>query len=162
MVKNLQVAELLKASRFNQVRVAWDGGFEILPMLKASVEALEKAGYHKRDLRCYCLYNHDLPYEVIVEKLRVLSDMGLGVIHSRFRPISLLVDGYIKQKREQSPDDYYIHEQTGWTDKKIRTVGSLASDISRLARAGKLAKNIDDIRSYYGRPSFDATVRAAA
>lgn len=158
LAHKLHLIELFREARIVNVRIAWDGGMEMKPLVETCLEALDKAGYHPRQVRCFVLYNFDLPFDAIIEKLSVLSSWNCGPIHSRFRPISLLHDGYVKQKKKQSPLEYYIHP--GWTDRQIRAVGSVASDISRQARAG--ISNLDKVRQYYGRPSLAATIASAA
>lgn len=157
--RRLDLIPLMKASRMKNVRLAWDGGLDQGDMVERCVEALVKVGYDLRNIRCYMLYNHEIPFETIVDKLRRFSMMSVGVVHSRFKPISLLHDGYVPQKRKQSETDYYIHIEAGWTDRKIRAIGSLASDISRMARAR--VSTIDEVREYYGRPPFEETVAMA-
>lgn len=152
--RDLDFIPLMKDAKVKHVRLAWDGGLEMHSMVETCLEALIREGYHLRDLRCYMLYNHDVPFEVILAKLRYFEKWRLGPIHSRFRPIWLLHDGYIPQKRSQNDYDYYIHK--GWTDQKLRIVGSLASDISRMARAG--VYSLDEVRNYYGRPSMEDTL----
>ncbi len=150
-------AKLFRDARVVNVRLAFDGGLEQQPMVEKSLEALLAAGYGMKSIRTFMLYNHDLPFETIVKKLEFLSSIGLSVIHSRFRPMFLTRDGYVSQKKEQRPEEYYIHP--GWVDRQVRAVGSLASDISRMGRSG--IDDIDEVRRYYGRPTFGETVRTA-
>lgn len=156
--RSLDIVPLLKKARVRNVRLAWDGGLEHLPMLETCLKALQKEGFRLRDLRCYMLYNHNVPFDDIVEKLRHFERFRIGPIHSRFRPVELLRDGYVPQKKQQTGEDYYIHQ--GWSDRQVRVVGSLASDISRMARAN--VTTLDEVRKYYGRPSVEETLRRAA
>ena len=156
--KNLDLIPLMREAKVKNVRLAWDGGLEMASLVETCLEALDKAGYDLRNIRCYMLYNHDLPFETIIQKLRYFEKWKIGPIHSRFRPLWLLNDGYIPQKKHQTEKEYYIHR--GWTDRKIRIVGSLASDISRMARAR--VSSLDEVRAYYGRPSVKETLKAVA
>ena len=63
------------------------------------------------------------------------------------------------QKRSQGEKEYYIHK--GWTDDRmVRIIGSLASDISRMARAN--VDSLNEVRRYYSRPSVEETLKMAA
>lgn len=98
-------------------------------------------------LRCYMLHNHDLPFDIVVGKLKVFERLRPGPVYSRFRPSTVLCDGYIPQKRGRGDDEHYIH--TSWSDRQVRIIGSLASDISRMACAD--ADSFDEVRRYYGK-----------
>ena len=118
-----------------------------LPQLETRIGALRSAGYHSRNLRCYMLYNHYLPFDVVAEKLKVFERLRFGPAHSRFRPSTVLCDGYVSLRKEGHGDDeYYIH--TGWSDRQVRIIRSLTSDISRMARGG--VDSPDEVRRYYG------------
>lgn len=155
--KSLDIVPLLRQARVRNIRLAWDGSLDHLSLLETCINALKAAGFRPRDLRCYMLYNHDIPFGGIVEKLRHFERFRIGPIHSRFRPVNLLRDGYIPQKKHQSDREYYIHK--GWNDRQVRIVGSLASDISRMARAN--VDSLDDVRKYYGRSSTMETLKEA-
>lgn len=152
--------KLFRKAHMKNVRLAFDDDLWMAPLVTECVRMLIDAGYHRRDIRCFVLYNHDLGFETIVKKIEILARLGVGCIHSRFRPLSSLSDGYIKQKKTQDDGEYYIHKEGGWTDPKVRIIGSLASDVSRMARAG--VDNLDDVRRYYGRPTLAETLRLAA
>jgi hypothetical protein len=53
------------------------------------------------------LYNPDLPFDVVVEKLKVFDRLRLGPAYSGFRPSTILREGYVPQKRGQGDDEYY-------------------------------------------------------
>lgn len=156
--KELDIIHLMKEAHISDIRLAFDGGLEMAPMVEACIEALDKAGYNRRQLRCYMLYNHDMPYDVVIQKLKKFEEWRIGPIHSRFRPISILSDGYIPQKKNQDPGSYYLHP--GWTDQMVRVVGSLSSDISKMVRAG--VGSLDDVRAYYKKPSVADTLGLVA
>jgi|GEM_PF-3038225 len=79
------------------------------------IGALWKAACDPRNLRCYMLRNHDLPFDIVVEKLKVFERPRLWPAYSRFRPSTVLCDGYVPQKRGQGDDEYYngLERQTG-------------------------------------------------
>lgn len=157
LAKNLDLIPMFKRAHFKNIRLAFDGAITEAPTLEKCLEALDKNGYHKRDVRVFMLYNYEVSFDDIIKKLRLFASWGTSVIHSRFRPITQIKDDYKPSCKTQPLGSYYIHP--GWTDKKVRIVGSLASDISRLARTGGAARSIDEVRSYYGRKSFDDTVK---
>ncbi len=158
LYNRLDFIPLLKRARVQNVRLAWDGNISMLPLVEACVDELAKEGYERRDVRCFMLYNHDLPFEAIIEKLRHFERLRVGPIHSRFRPVTSLSDGYVPQKRRQADGEYYVHR--GWSDKRIRTVGSIASDVSRMVRAN--VASVNQVRAYYRRPSVEETLEAIA
>lgn len=155
--KQLDIIPMMKQARLANVRLAWDGGMEMAPMVETCINALDKAGFHRRQLRCYMLYNHDLPFDVIAQKLERFEQWKIGPIHSRYRPVSILSDGYISQKKAQGLGEYYIHH--GWTDRMVRIAGSL-SNISKMVRAG--VGTLNEVRSYYNKPSVADTLRSVA
>jgi hypothetical protein len=160
LAKNLDLVPMLLDSRIANIRLAFDKSMSMAPLIEKCVNEFLKRGYNLKRLRTYMLYNHDIGFDETCKKLKFLSSIRLGVIHSRFRPITVLRDGYVKQKKSQTPEEYYIHP--GWTDKKIRAVGSIASDISRMSRMSKtIVKTVDEVRSYYGRPSMKETIKQA-
>jgi hypothetical protein len=158
LARNLDLIPILKEAHFKNIRLAFDGPVTEAGTLEKCLEALDANGYHKRDVRVFMLYNYTVLFEDIIKKLRMFASWGTSVIHSRFRPITQLHDDYKPSCKKQPPGSYYIHP--GWTDKQIRVVGSLASDISRLARTSA-TDDINEVRRFYGRMFFDETVESA-
>jgi len=53
-----ELAKALKRARFRNVRISWDGRYEEWPVVNAAVDALEEAGYPRRDTAAGALSLH--------------------------------------------------------------------------------------------------------
>lgn len=150
---------LMKKARFANIRIAWDGSLDMLQDVERTTRLL-KQHWDVRNIRCYVLTNHDVPFDETCEKLLCLSRLQVGAIASRFRPLDLLHDGYVSQchRNGQGADEYYIHP--GWTDQQVRVAGSLAADTGRQSRLG--LANLDDVRRFNARPTVAETLARVA
>ncbi len=113
-----ELAGALKGARFRNMRISWDGKYADWPVVKAAVEALEEAGYPRRDLYLFMLYNHDIRYEEMAAKREACRRWGVRIADCRYRPLDLTADGYRPGPKPQSPEEYHIHPN--WTDKQVR------------------------------------------
>jgi hypothetical protein len=115
------IASLLKKARFLYPKIAWDGELEEAGAVAEWIGWLEGAGFPRKEIAVFTLYNHDLPYEVLVEKRRLCWDWGVQVADCRYRPLDQTYDRYDSGawRRGQGPEDYYIHPN--WTDRQVRT-----------------------------------------
>ncbi len=113
-----ELAAALKRARFRNIRISWDGRHEEWPIVKAAVEALEEAGYPRRDTYVFMLYNHGIPYAEMAEKREACRRWGVRIADCRYRPLDLTEDGYRPGPKPQSPEEYHIHP--GWTDRQVR------------------------------------------
>jgi hypothetical protein len=116
--KNPELAKLLKEANFKDPKIAWDGPFKSYRRREEEISILECAGYKRKEIAVFMLYNHDLSYDELEKKRALCFKWGVQVSDCRFRPLNRLSDGYNPHKRSQSDDEYYIHE--GWTDEKVR------------------------------------------
>ena len=68
------------------------------------------------------IYNFNIPYEIMLKKLKYCKKWEVQINDCRYRPLSATYDNYNPHlfKKGQSEEDYYIHKDGGWTDKKIR------------------------------------------
>jgi len=112
------LATALKRARFRKPRVSWDGDYSGWPDVKAAVQMLEGAGYSRKDIYVFMLYNHDVPYPEMREKLEACRRWGVRVSDCRYRPLDSTEDNYRPGQKPQSTDEYYIHP--GWTDAQVR------------------------------------------
>ncbi len=116
------LAGKLKNARFHNPRIAWDGNVENWIILKEQVSILKDAGYKANkkdtDIFVFMLYNHDITYIEMCEKLEYCRKWGILTIDCRFRPLTSLEDNYNPRLKYQNEDEYYIHKS--WTDKQIR------------------------------------------
>jgi hypothetical protein len=112
------LAVRLKTARFRSPRISWDGPYCEWPKVRAAVDMLDSAGYPRRDIYVFMLYNHDLPYAEMREKVEACRRWGVRVSDCRYRPLSSTADGYRPGPKPQAADEYYIHP--GWSDTQVR------------------------------------------
>ena len=111
-------ANLLKAAHFVNPRIAWDGSYNTWPRVKRAVEMLERAGYIRKHIYIFMIYNHSLPYAEMKRKLDACRRWRVRVIDCRYRPLDYTQDNYVPGPKPQGPGEYYVHE--GWTDARVR------------------------------------------
>lgn len=113
-----EVAKALKRARFQRPRISWDGPYSEWPVVRGGVEVLDEAGYQRRDTYVFMLYNHEVAYAEMREKLEACRRWGVRVSDCRFRPLDATGDGYRPGPRPQEAGEYYVHP--GWTDSQVR------------------------------------------
>ena len=113
-----ELAKDLKRARFQRPRISWDGPYSEWPVVRGGVKVLEEAGYQRRDTYVFMLYNHEVPYAEMREKLEACRRWGVRVSDCRFRPLDATEDGYRPGPRPQEGVEYYLHP--GWTDSQVR------------------------------------------
>jgi len=111
-------ARLLKAARFMNPRVAWDGSYKDWKRVKKAIGYLKAAGYNHTDIFVFMIYNCTLSYKEMKKKLNACRRWGVRVIDCRYRPLSYTEDGYKPGRKPQGQSDYYIYE--GWKDWQVR------------------------------------------
>ena len=116
------LAILLKKARFSNIRIAWDNGIEDHESIKRQISYLIKAGYSSKEIYVFMIYNFNIPYEIMIKKIEYCKKWKVQIADCRYRPLSTTFDNYksYASKEGQTKKDYYIHEITGWSDKKIR------------------------------------------
>lgn len=110
---------LLKKARFISCRIAWDNGKEEEEVVRKAIELFEKAGYPRKEIQVFMLYNFDYPYEFMEYKRKKVGEFGAQVSDCRYRPLDSTRDAYNSRRDSQTSEDYFIHEL--WTDEQIRT-----------------------------------------
>ncbi len=74
-----------------------------------------------KDVSVFMIYNFNVSYENMLEKIKFCKKWGVQIADCRYRPLNLDYDEYNPHlKGEQLLGSYYIHELAGWTDQKIR------------------------------------------
>ena len=116
--ENPRLAELLKKANFKDPKIAWDGPYKAFKRREKEISILEEAGYNRKEIAVFMLYNHDLSYEELEYKRALCFKWGVQVSDCRFRPLYRLTDGYNPHKKRQGPDEYYIHKN--WSDEEVR------------------------------------------
>jgi hypothetical protein len=67
------------------------------------------------------IYNFDISYEKMMKKIDMCEKWGVQITDCRYRPLDLDYDNYNPGMRHGQPTgSYYIHDKSGWTDKKVR------------------------------------------
>ena len=115
---NENLAKLLKRANFKDPKIAWDGPYKSYKRREKEISILENAGYNRKEISVFMLYNHDLSYNELEKKRALCFKWGVQVSDCRFRPLWKLSDGYNPHKRSQDEDENYIHD--GWSDSQVR------------------------------------------
>ena len=68
-----ELATALHDNRFDNIRFAWDGGFNNQYKMKDTVGRLVKAGYESKKLSCFIICNWRIPFGENVRKLDLLK-----------------------------------------------------------------------------------------
>jgi hypothetical protein len=111
-------ARLLRAAHFVNPRIAWDGRYKTWREVRAAIEVLESAGYNRKEIYLFMIYNYGLPYSEMKMKIEACRRWGVRVIDCRYRPLNATEDNYRPGAAPQEKADYYIHG--GWTDLQVR------------------------------------------
>lgn len=111
------VAKLLKQARFLSPRIAWDHGYDQRKMIKKQLDMLVDAGYPRKEIYVFMIYNNEQDYYELLKKLRQCKRWGVQIADCRYRPLNQTREQYNPRER-QSSKDYYIHKK--WTDRQIK------------------------------------------
>ena len=113
-----KIARLLKGARFDNVRIAWDGGYGDAKKIKGQIDKLVGAGYSVRGIFVFMVYNYRVGFDEMARKLAKCKEWGVQVADCRYRPLDQRFDDY-SPRREQTNEDYFIHPD--WTDGQVKT-----------------------------------------
>lgn len=116
--KNPKIAKMLKMAGFIKTKIAWDGSVKNWRMRKKEVDILKGAGYDKKNISVFMLYNHELGFDELEEKRRYCWEWDVQVTNCRYRPLDALYDDFQGRKKNQTNEDYYIHPN--WSDIEIK------------------------------------------
>ena len=112
-----KLARMLKQARFVAPRIAWDFGLKQKDDIKNQIDMLVEAGYNPRSMYVFMVYNYDISYEEMVQKIELCLKWGVQVADCRFRPLDQTFDNYSPFKK-QTNNDYFIHSE--WSDELIK------------------------------------------
>lgn len=120
--KDPELAMLLRKARFQNVRIAWDNSLSDFSSITKQINYLVKAGYKPKDISVFMIYNFNITYEEMLQKIEYCKNWGVQITDCRYRPLESTEDNYNPSlsKRGQTREDYYIHTKAGWTDEKVR------------------------------------------
>jgi len=111
-------AKLLKGAHFVNPRIAWDGPYKTWPKVRKAISMLERAGYKRKDMYIFMIYNCVLSYAEMKRKLEASRRWRVRVIDCRYRPLHYTEDNYVPGSKPQKAGEYYLHDR--WTDAQVR------------------------------------------
>lgn len=112
------LAQLIHKAGFKNIRIAWDHTYKDHPHIHKQIQILEDAGYQRRYIQVFMIYNNHHPYKEVEQKRAYLFQEGVQVMDCRNRPLHITNDGYNPHKKTQTREEYYIHPT--WTDREVR------------------------------------------
>ena len=112
------LANMIKKARFRNIRVAWDFTYEQYSKVENWIKLLVNAGYKRRDIFVFMIYNWSFDYFELEQKRSKCFEWGVQIADCRFRPLNQTFDNYNSRLTEQSRSEYYIH--SNWSDQQIR------------------------------------------
>lgn len=118
--KDPHLAKMLKDAGFKNPKIAWDYGIKQAPKIKEQIDLLVSAGFTAKEISIFMIYNYEPDYEEMEEKRVKCAEWGVQITDCRYRPLNATFDNYSSYKKNQTKEDYYIHEEMGWTDAKVR------------------------------------------
>jgi hypothetical protein len=63
-----KLAELIRKTRFDYPKIAWDGPYSEWPAIEKQIKILVDAGYKSKDIQVFMLYDWEIPFEEMEEK----------------------------------------------------------------------------------------------
>jgi len=111
------LARLLKEAGFHYPKVAWDGSFAEHERIKQEVSLLCKAGFERKEIAVFMLYNWEIDFYEMEKKRVGCWKWGVQISDCRYRPLDQTDDNY-KPKLKQTCNDYYIHPK--WNDALVK------------------------------------------
>ena len=107
--------KLFKAG-FKNVKIAWDGPLKQHKSIERQIIILEEAGFKRNEIGVFMIYNANLSYEEMEKKRIKCVEWGVQVVGCRYIHLNQPYDNYNPLKENQTNEDYFINEETGWTD----------------------------------------------
>lgn len=89
-----EIAKLMKAAKFTDIRIAFDREDEREPIAKALSNFIG-AGYKAKEISVFMLYNFDDPFEAVESRRRYVGRLGAQIISQRYIPIPSLTDQHL-------------------------------------------------------------------
>ncbi|OGO64581.1 MAG: hypothetical protein A2029_02750 [Chloroflexi bacterium RBG_19FT_COMBO_47_9] len=118
LVKNPNLAFLLKKAGLRYPRIAWDWGYHQHQLIENQIRVLSKAGYNTTDIFIFMVYNHEISFEEMENKRISCWNWKTQISDCRFRPLNQLVDDYKPNVLGQTSNDYHISK--GWFDDLVK------------------------------------------
>jgi hypothetical protein len=118
--KHREYAKLLYDARFKNVKIAWDNKLKDASKIENQINILSNAGFKIKDISIFMIYNYDIPYEDMLEKINYCKKWGVQIIDCRYRPVYRIDDNFNSHIKGQTDNDYHIHSESNWTDEKVK------------------------------------------
>jgi len=120
LLERPRLARMLRLAGFRYPRIAWDWKYDEHPEIERQIGLLVGAGYPKKDIYVFMLYNWEVPFEEMEMKRVECWHWGVQIADCRYRPLNQLHDNYDARQSMQTSKDYYIHSETGWNDTLVK------------------------------------------
>lgn len=174
LLKNPELAHLLKEAGFREIRISWDGPLSDAPKIEKQIRLLKKAGYQlHRHIFVFMIYNWEIPFEEMEQKRLKCWEWKVQISDCRYRPLNQTHDRYNGQhfRRGQNGRDYHIHRTADWTDEKIRLfrkhirrqnicirtrISFYSNDIERAFLSKYVRDFLIDIAKHYSREEAES------
>jgi len=111
------IANKLKKANFVNIRIAWDGTESDFHSIKDQVDLLVNAGYNRKDISVFMLFNWNIGPNEMERKRIKCWDLKVQISDCRFRPLDQLKDQY-STRLDQDCSHYFIHEK--WSDDTVK------------------------------------------
>lgn len=120
LLENPDLAKMLKKAGFRYPRIAWDWQYRHHSHIKKQVNILTNAGFQKKNIFVFMLYNWDISFKQMEKKRLKCWDWQVQIADCRYRPLDQTFDNYNSRRTGQTNEDYYIHKNAGWTDALVK------------------------------------------
>lgn len=118
LLDNPELIVKMKKAGFKNIKIAWDGKYEEYDFIKQQIDIIADAGYKRKHISVFMLYNHELPYIELEKKRLKCYEYGVQVNHCRYRPLNQTAEKYYPLRNNQTTEEYYIHPN--WTDYEVK------------------------------------------
>jgi MoaA/NifB/PqqE/SkfB family radical SAM enzyme len=109
-----EIAQLMFNANFKEVRISFDRADEQTTCERA-IDYLEKAGYQRKEISVFTLYNYDDPFEQVEKRRMLIKNWGVHIISQRYIPIPSLSFNYLHPNWTEEECDQFIdncHKQS--------------------------------------------------
>jgi hypothetical protein len=118
LIKDPELAVLLKKAGFRYPRLAWDWGYKKWPEIEKQIRIFNKAGYNSKEIYVFMIYNWDLDFDEMELKRIKCWEWKVQISDCRNRPLTQLDDNYKPLKDQSNGKEYHINEN--WTDAEVK------------------------------------------
>jgi len=120
LLKRPELANKIRQAGFRFPRIAWDWSFNEASNIKKQIDILLKAGYDRKEIFVFMIYNWDINFAEMEKKRIKCFRWRVQIADCRYRPLDSTYDNYNPRAYGQTEKDYYIHKKAGWTDALVR------------------------------------------